>query len=46
MHFCGNPLHDVPIYVLLGIPFLGRLWLWLKARRNASLNQSSKGTYV
>lgn len=32
MHFCGNPLHDVPLYLLLALPFLAPAALWLRAK--------------
>lgn len=32
MHFCGNPFHDVPLYIVLALPFLAPIWIWLRAR--------------
>ncbi len=32
MHVCGNPLHDVPLYLMLALPFLAPFLLWLRAR--------------
>lgn len=32
MHFCGNPLHDAPLYVLLALPFLAPVVVWLRSR--------------
>lgn len=32
MHFCGNPLHDIPLYGMLAIPFLGPIVFWLKMK--------------
>jgi hypothetical protein len=31
-HFCGNPLHDIPLYLMLAAPFLAPIVLWLRAR--------------
>ena len=32
MHFCGNPFHDVPLYIVLALPFLAPVLIWLRAR--------------
>ena len=32
MHFCGNPLHDVPLYLLLALPFLTPVVMWIRAK--------------
>ena len=32
MHFCGNPLHDAPLYLMLALPFLAPAIMWLRSR--------------
>ena len=29
-HSCGNPLHDVPQWILLAIPFLAPAFVWVR----------------
>lgn len=44
MHFCGNPLHDAPLYVLLSLPFIMPAWLWIRSlvHRRESLERSRR----
>ena len=30
MHFCGNPLHDAPLYAVMAIPFVAPVILWFR----------------
>ena len=32
MHACGNPLHDIPLWLVPSIPFLAPIVVWLRAR--------------
>ncbi len=34
-HYCGNPLHDVPMWLLMGAPFLAPIYLWLRTKWRA-----------
>ena len=40
MHACGNPFHDIPLYLMLVLPFLAPAVLWLKTKlsRRGSCN--------
>lgn len=31
MHFCGNPFHDLPMYLVAALPFLGPVVIWWRA---------------
>ncbi len=31
MHACGNPLHDVPIWIVMAIPALAPAFIWGRA---------------
>lgn len=30
IHSCGNPLHDVPQWVLMAVPFLASAAVWIR----------------
>ena len=30
-HFCGSPLHDVPLYLMLTLPFLTPIFWWVRS---------------
>lgn len=34
MHYCGNPFHDIPQWLVFVIPALAPAWLWIKIRFN------------
>lgn len=32
MHFCGNPLHDAPLYIMLALPWFAPIFLWIRSK--------------
>jgi len=32
VHACGNPLHDIPLYLIMALPFLAPVFVWLRTR--------------
>jgi hypothetical protein len=46
MHFCGNPLHDIPLYLVATLPFMGPVFVWIGDvyRRIRGLNNPEPGT--